>query len=88
MEAAIKVATCVFNLRNDSSDQLNLYLEPEGCGFRLPPGKVVEVRLFGQKHPVEMKYSIDGSGVRAVSFWPESGEFELFFDGKSVWEQL
>ena len=61
---------------------MSLYLEPEGCEFQLPPGKLVEVRLFGQNHPVEMKYSVDGSGARAVSFWPESGEFELFFDGK------
>ena len=88
MEVVIKTPTCVFNLCNDSSDPLNLYLEPEGCKFQLHPGKVVEVRLFGQKHPVEMKYSIDELGVKAVSFWPESGGFELFFDGKSVWDQL
>lgn len=78
----------MFNLRNDSSDKLILYLEPEGCKFQLPPGKVVEVRLFSQKHPIEMNYSIDENGTRAVSFWPESGEFELFFDGKSVWDYL
>jgi len=84
----MKTAASVFDLLNDGRDELLLYLEPEGNEFRLPPGKAVQVRLFGDKHPIEMKHSADASGRRTVSFWPASGGFELFFEGKSVWEQI
>lgn len=80
--------TCIFNLSNDGVDGLLLYLEPEGVEFCLPPGKTVEVRLFGHEHPVEMQHAADESGVRTVSFWPSDGKFELFYEGRSVWEQL
>jgi hypothetical protein len=84
----MKTATCVFDILNDSPDELLLYLEPEGNEFRLPPGKAVQIRLYGSEHPIEMKHSSDTSGRSTVSFWPASGDFELFFEGKSVWEQL
>ena len=81
-------ATCVFDILNDSPDELFLYLEPEGNEFRLPPGKKVQVCLFGSTHPIKMMHSSDARGRRTVSFWPENGDFELFFEEKSVWEQL
>ena len=84
----MKTAICVFDLLNDSPDELLLYLEPEGAEFRLPPGKVVQVRLFGDEHPIEMKHSADTSGRKTISFWPASGGFELFFEGRRVWEQM
>ena len=84
----MKAATCVFDLVNDSPDELLLYLEPEGAEFRLAPGKKVQVRLFGNENPIEMKHSVDASGRKTVSFWPASGGFDLIFEGRSVWEQL
>jgi len=81
-------ATCVFDLLNDDSEVLFLYLEPEGNEFRLPPGKAVQIRLFGVDHPIEMKHAVDKNGSKMVSFWPASGRFELYFEGVSVWEQL
>jgi hypothetical protein len=84
----MKCTTCIFDLQNDGPDELLLYLEPEGAEFRLPPSKAVQVRLFGDEHPIEMKHSADGSGRKTVSFWPASGGFELYFEGRSVWEQI
>lgn len=81
----MKIPTCVFNLENDGSDDLLLYLEPEGCEFNLPPGKSVEVYLFGNEHPIQMQNSVDETGKGTVSFWPVSGSYELFFEGVSVW---
>jgi hypothetical protein len=83
----MKTVACIFDILNDDSGELLLYFEPEGNEFRLPPGKAVQVRLFGNVHPVEMRHSSDMSGRRAISFWPERGGFELVLDGKSVWEQ-
>lgn len=84
----MKSVTCQFDLLNNSADELLLYLEPEGAEFRLPPGKTVQVQLFGNEHPIEMKNSVDARGRRTVSFWPANGGFELLFEGRSVWEQL
>jgi hypothetical protein len=88
VEIAMKTATCIFELLNDSQDVLFLYLEPEGSNFHLPPGKAVKVHLFGKELPIEMKHSVDESGIRSISFWPAYGDFELFFEGVSVWEQV
>lgn len=81
-------ATCVFDLENDGQSEMLLFLEPEGCCFSLPPGAVVQVHLFGTERPVVMRYSSDERGRTQVSFWPEKGEFELFFQGRSVWDQV
>lgn len=78
----MSIATCIFDIFNDTPDELLLYLEPEGNEFRLPPSKAVQVRLFGHEHPIEMKHSSDASGRRMVSFWPARGSFELFLTEK------
>lgn len=81
-------ATCIFEVLNEGSSEMLLYLEPEGSEFRLPPGRVVEVRLFGSERPIEMKQATDSDGRRMLSFWPDRGAYELFFDGKDVRELL
>lgn len=84
----MNTATCRFDLLNDSSEELCLYLEPEGNEFRLPAGKAVEVRLFGVEHPIEMNHAVNENGRKTISFWPSKGGFELYFEGVSVWERL
>ena len=84
----MKNLTCVFDLTNDSQDELLLYLEPEGMEFALPVGKMVQVQLSGGENPIKMKHSNNASGQKTISFWPVNGEFELLFEGRSVWDQL
>ena len=84
----MKNPTCIFELLNSDSNELLLYLEPEGSEFRLPPNKSVQIRLFGSVYPIEMKHSVDASGKKVISLWPDRGEFELFFQGQDIWDQL
>lgn len=84
----MKNVTCVFALTNDSQDNLLLYLEPEGIEFTLPVGKMVQVQLSGGDSPIEMKHSNNAHGQKTISFWPVNGEFELFFEGRNVWDQI
>jgi hypothetical protein len=84
----MKSATCVFDLLNDGPSEVFLYLEPEGAEFALPPGRSVQVQLFGNDRPIEMKHLSDTNGRRMISFWPVNGSFDLFFEGKSIWEQI
>ena len=63
-----------------------LYLEPEGQSFPVPPGKCVQARFFGQDRAVAMRCEIDSEGRQAISFWPENGTYELFLDGRDVWD--
>jgi hypothetical protein len=84
----MQIATCVFDLANDSEDEMLLVLEPEGSKFCLPSGRVVEVHLFGGIRPIEIKYALDEKRRVLVSFWPADGDFEIFFEGKSLWDQL
>lgn len=81
-------ATCVFYLLNDSKSEMLLYLEPEGSEFVLHPGNIVQVHIFGSEHPIEMRHANDAKGQKTISFWPINGNFELFFQGKSVWERV
>ena len=82
------MSTCIFDIKNDGSNDLLLYLEPEGAEFVLPPEKAVQVHLFGLDKPMVMNHSIDERGRTCIALWPENGSYELFFNGKSVWEQL
>lgn len=84
----MKNVTCVFDLTNDSQDDLLLYLEPEGMEFTLPVGKMVQVQLFGGERPIEMKHSNNAHGQKTISFWPVNGKFELLFEGRSVWDKI
>jgi hypothetical protein len=79
-------ATCIFDLVNDGPNEILLYWEPEGTEYRLQPGKVVQVHLFGSGSPIEMKHSIDTNGRKLISFWPLNGSFQLFCDGENIWE--
>jgi hypothetical protein len=79
--------TSVFDLINDSPNEMLLYLEPEGLEFPLPPGKVMQVKIFGIDRPFEMKHSNEKNGQKTISFWPINGTFELFFEGKNILER-
>ena len=81
-------AACVFDLLNDGQSEMLLYLEPAGSKYMMLPGKAVQVHIFGSECPIEMKHSTDVKGRKLISFWPIDGSFELFFDGKSIWEQI
>jgi hypothetical protein len=70
MEVTMNTAACVFDLLNDSSEVLFLYLEPEGNEFRLPSGKAVQIRLFGADHPIEMKHGFE-LYFEGVSVWEQ-----------------
>ncbi|OWQ47967.1 hypothetical protein CDL60_05080 [Roseateles noduli] len=82
----MKTPDSVFDLNNDGEEDMRLFLEPEGQDFWLPPGKTVQVRLFGADRPIVMKYSTGPDGEPQVSFWPENGDYELIFEGRDVWD--
>lgn len=82
----MKNSSCIFDIVNDSQIEMLLYLEPEGSEYALFPGKAVQVHIFGNEHPITIKHSTDSSGRQQISFWPLNGGFELFVEGKSVWD--
>jgi len=45
--------------------------------------------LSGANDPIEVKYWIRPEDRKAaISVWAVSGEFDLFVDGRSVWEGM
>jgi hypothetical protein len=84
----MKAADCVFDLTNDSAEDICLYLEPECIEFQLPPGKSVQVRLFGADHPVDMKHSVGPNGEKTISFWSHKGDYQVIFEGRDIWDLL
>ena len=80
--------TSTFDIKNDGASDLLLYLEPEGAKFSLPPQGSVQVHLFGSEKTVELNQSIDAEGRIRISLWPINGDYEVLFNGKSVWDQL
>ena len=84
----MKNPTCVFKFVNSGKSELLLYLEPEGAEFPLPAGEAVQVHTFGSDHPIEIKCSAHADGRPRISFWPDNGDFEVFFKGKNVWDHL
>ena len=81
--------SCVFDLSNEGEEEIFLYLEPEGAEFLLRPNCKVKFHLCGTNDPIEMKHWIRPEDRKAaISVWPVSGEFDLFIDGRSVWEDM
>jgi hypothetical protein len=65
-----------------------LVLEPEGAEFLLAPGDIANVHLSGEGPAVVLKCSRDALGRCRISFWPDKGTYEIFVNGKRVWDLL
>ena len=75
--------TCVFELKNEGPQGLNIYVEPIALWFILPSQASMDIHLFGLD-PVAM--FVSGTSpemvLPGISFWPAHGDYELFYDGK------
>jgi hypothetical protein len=86
MKKTKKKPTCIFEVKNAGPGDLVLALEPEGCEFLLPLNERVQVHVFGSDVPVLIQAAISKDGKRYMAFWPDRGEYELFFKGRRVWD--
>src|SRR5438552_10197207 len=75
---------CTWDFVNAGQEALRLILEPEGAEFMLPPGKSIQIHFLGVKKPIAIKYAQDRESRPVLAFWPDKGNYELFFKGKRV----
>jgi hypothetical protein len=87
-QVAMADPTCTFDLQNDGPRDLIIILEPDGSPFPLPPGGIVQVRLYGSEMPVVVRYATGENGQSYASFWSDKGDYELFYEGTSLTELI
>ncbi|MDB6065170.1 MAG: hypothetical protein JWR26_1378 [Pedosphaera sp.] len=80
--------SCIIDLINDGPYGLRLVLEPEGAEFLLPASESIQIHVFGNKSPVTVKQSMGENATGIISFWPDKGNYELFYKGQRVWDLL
>jgi hypothetical protein len=78
----------VIPLVNMGTSPLTVILEPEGAFFALPPNEQIEIHGSGPAPQFAMRRSRDDKNQDQIAFWPDAGNYELFFRGKRVWELL
>jgi len=81
-----KAACASFHLENSDTQDMCLYIEPEGQHFLLPPDKAVLVKIYGNPAVAMMHNMHDGK--MAVSIWPDNGDYEIWYEGKDIWDWI
>jgi bifunctional DNA-binding transcriptional regulator/antitoxin component of YhaV-PrlF toxin-antitoxin module len=75
-------------IQNNDDQTLDLFIEPEGSLFNLPPKEEVLIKVEKDGDTVIIKSEKSESGTKTLSIWPDKGSFEVEYKGRDIYEFL